>query len=245
DDSTSTAVIGWISFNCKNESWCATSSYQVKVKAALALPPTVSNLSSTFVDPCLQSRVPTLSWTTNAVDPHNYQIQIDTSPSFSSPIIDKKASDVIGSENSWAPPCNYCCDTYDEISFGEKTYYWRVRVYDENGTSTWATSTFTTKENCYPYSDFTISPLNPTVDVVVTFNNNSTCYSEGGCSSYFWDFGNGITSTTSGSPTTTYSSSGYKTVRLRVTDSNGYTCTTTKTFYVGSKLPWWKEIIPF
>ncbi|MCD6166700.1 hypothetical protein J7K19_08355, partial [bacterium] len=35
DDSTSTAVIGWISFNCKNESWCATSSYQVKVKAAL------------------------------------------------------------------------------------------------------------------------------------------------------------------------------------------------------------------
>ncbi len=245
DDSTSTAVIGWISFNCKNENWCATSSYKVKVKATFGPPPTVSNLSSTFPDPCLQSRIPTLSWTTTAVNPHAYQIQIATSSSFSSPIIDKKVSDVFGSENSWAPPCNYCCDTYDEISFGEKTYYWRVRVYDENGTSSWATSTFTTKKNCYPYSGFTISPLNPTVDVVVTFNNNSTCYSAGGCSSYFWDLGNGITSTTSGSPTTTYSSSGYKTVSLRVTDSNGYTCTTTRRFYVGSKLPWWKEIIPF
>jgi len=245
DDSTSTAVIGWISFNCKNESWCPTSSYSVKTSLSISSPPTVAGLSYSFPNPCLQSRIPTLSWTTNAKDPHDYQIQIAASPTFAPLIIDEKVTNVFGSNNSWTPPCNYCCDIppYNNISFGGGTYHWRVRVHDNNGTSTWATNTFITKANCYPYPDFTITPSKPKVDMTVTFNNNSSC--SAGCSSYFWDFGNGMTSTTSGNPTTTYSSSGYKTASLRVTDSHGYTCTTTKTFYVGSKLPWWKEIIPF
>jgi len=245
DDSTSTAVIGWISFNCLNESWCATSSYKVVTTLGASAPPIVSNLSYNFPDPCLQSRIPVLSWTTTAVDPHDYQIQIATSSSFSSPIVDEKATNVFGSSNNWAPQCNYCCDIfpYNNISFGGGTYHWRVRVHDSNGTSTWATSTFITKPHCYPYSDFSVSPSSPSIDAVVTFNNNSSC--DAGCSSYFWDFGNGITSTTSGSPTTTYSSSGYKTASLKVTDSNGNICTTTKTFYVGPKTPWWREIVPF
>jgi len=245
DDSTSTAVIGWISFNCLNESWCATSSYKVITTLGAFAPPTVSNLSYNFPDPCLQSRIPVLSWTTSAVDPHDYQIQIATSSSFNSPIVDEKATNVFGSSNNWAPQCNYCCDIfpYNNISFGGGTYHWRVRVHDSNGTSTWATSTFITKAHCYPYSDFSVSPPSPSIDAVVTFNNNSSCVA--GCSSYFWDFGNGITSTTSGSPTTTYSTSGYKTASLKVTDSDGNTCTTTKTFYVGPKTPWWREIVPF
>ncbi len=236
DDSTSTAVIGWISFNCLNESWCATSSYSVKTALNLNRPPKAVNLQAKSLDFCIGCYY-TFSWDFSDPDAGDnqsaYQVQIDNNSDFSSPEID--SGKVNSSSNSFAPVSPLSWNT---------TYYWRVKVWDSsNLDSGWINGSSFTTPFVYPSPNFTITPSKPSVDVVVTFNNSSLCADE--CISYFWDFGNGKTSATSGNPTTTYSSSGYKTVSLRVTDNNGHTCTTTKTFYVGSRLPWWKEIIPF
>ncbi len=247
DDSTSTAVIGWISFNCKNRDWCATSSY--KVKTSLILPPVVSNPTSSFEGACYQSRIPKLSWQVNTDQDYDYTIEIATTSNFSSPIVTVNVSST--QSTSWVPPlpCVGCCDVslYEEIKFGKNTYYWRVKVAKDGKKSNWATSTFETLLHCYPAPDFTPSPRTGTVGQVITFNNNSKCY--GSSCTYYWDFGNGkeLTQPTTTNATTTYDKTGKKTVKLRITDkdlNNAY-CETTREVIIQARLPWWKEILPF
>jgi len=151
---------------------------------------------------------------------------------------------------------------YQALSWGT-SYYWRVKVWDSgNLSSSWVNGpSFTTPAHSYPYPDFTLSPQNPAIGEVVTFTDYSECYSSpgntkyncsttepiGGSISYSWDFGNGQISTTKGDATTTYTTTGSKTVRLTITD-NSLTppddCDTTRQVTVTLPLPEYKEVPP-
>jgi len=131
------------------------------------------------------------------------------------------------------------------------TYYWKIKVKDINDNwSDWSdTSSFTTAIHSYPHPDFDISPTNPKVNQLVTFTDKSKCYSGGGeydCKngsgivSYWWEFGNGLTSSVKGDATTTYTSTGSKTVKLtiRVTEpSQVFSCDISKSINISIPLP--------
>ncbi|MBK9292072.1 MAG: hypothetical protein IPM52_10675 [Bacteroidetes bacterium] len=81
-------------------------------------------------------------------------------------------------------------------------------------------------------ADFTASPLTVCIGQPVTFTDNSSGTT--GTVTYSWDFGAGAspaTANTVGPHTVTYSTAGYKTVSLTITDDNG-TDTETKVDYI-------------
>jgi hypothetical protein len=276
DDNNNEAVVGWISFNSKNcdpngdgnpsdgPSECVEPGrdystnpipdYKVMTSLTFIPIPTVSNPTVSF-NPCSQSRIPTLSWQTNATMPYDYEIWIDNDPNFGSPEITETVSSTFGT--SWAPNCSYCCDIspYNSINFGGNTYYWRVRARNTGGEwSNWSGGSFVTKANCYPYPDFSFTPLHPSVNEVITFSDNSTCWNSSTnpvpCSSLKWDFNaaDGIDwdhpDATGASPTTTYPAYQTYTVTLRVTDSCNYSCERSRDISVGLPFPQWREVAP-
>ena len=160
DDSTSTSVIGWLSFNDKDyDGLAGTVDYQATT--TVNFPPTASNLSDSYTSPCIQSRIPALSWEANESGSYIYQVQIDLDGgSFASPKIDA-TSTFSGISGSWIPACNYCCLTEKDNILWNTTYDWRVRI-KVDGEETWSsyandTNGFTTSIHCYPYSYFLCS----------------------------------------------------------------------------------------
>lgn len=68
---------------------------------------------------------------------------------------------------------------------------------------------------------------------MVSFDAASSCDPDGGSiQSYHWNFGNGVTRTTSQDSTSEILPSGYNTVSLTVTDDEGATNTTYQAIYV-------------
>ncbi len=267
-------VVGWISFNCKEGgssggNICVRSNY--KVITGFPFAPVISNLSSSFGDPCAQSRIPTLSWQTDANSPsYDYEIQIDNQSDFSSPeVIDQ----VIGAptsppltSSSWAPAgCLGCCEVsfeedinnifhYNNISFGGGTYWWRVRDRKPGGPwSDWKTDSFVSKNNCYPAVDFTPSPDRPSIDEEVTLVNSSQVWTVG--KTYLWDIDVEGTADcvlpplclTTQNPIIKFTArglSGKNTVSLTVTDSSNYSCQDSRTVSTKLPLPDWIEVAP-
>lgn len=248
NDSSSTAVIGWISFNCKDRDLCATSSYKVYLTNP---PPTAENLSvdasSSFIicGETLGSRAK-FSW--SFVDPGDsqsaYQIQISTTSNFSSIFLDTGQVPSQSSEFLLQRPY------YPLLEWGQH-YYWRLMVWDSHGASSdWILGPeFDTPSHSYPTVDFSFKPQKPTINEVVEFINNSKCYTLEGtttCSSFSWTFvGGNPNSSNLENPTTTFITIGPHDVSLRVTDPENYQCTATTTIYATFPLPFWKEIPPF
>jgi PKD repeat protein len=273
NDATSTAVVGWISFNCKDRNVCATSSYKVYLTAPLNQPPSATNLQESFQYCCIQDGVGRMgmSWTYN--DPENTnqsaygiwvqqfiggtwvdKVYCEEIPTASPPSGGIGTSAVLIKLNPTAALCDYPSYVGD-IEYGRQTR-WRVKVKDGDGIwsdwTDWTTPT-TTADHAYPWIDFSWTPQNPTVGQVVQFYDQSKCYDTAGtttCSnstgdSFFWTFQNGNPlSSTSQNPTTTFSSVGSNLVTLRVTDSSGYWCEIQKTVTSTYPLPFWKEILP-
>jgi hypothetical protein len=260
DDSTSTAVIGWISFNCKNQNVCSNSNYKVFL---INQPPTVSNPYETqnccawgFFPQVAKGLAITLHWTYSDPDgdPRSaFEIWLDDSASFSDPKFNK-VFNISSSESSQSYVLNLLDDQegdwLNRLAWGT-TYYWKVRVKDSAGNwSDWSqVDSFTTPSHAYPYVDFTWSPQRPTVNQVVQFINLSECYNPSDniipCSSWYWTFQDGNPSfSTNQNPTTTFSSTGQKEVTLRVTDFSGYSCINSKVLQATYPLPFFKEIPP-
>ncbi len=84
-----------------------------------------------------------------------------------------------------------------------------------------------------PHADFVYSPPSPQVFETVAFNATSSYDLDGNVTSYFWDFGDGNT-TTLGIPLVTHVYTAYKeyTVNLTVTDNDGLTDSSIKTLTV-------------
>jgi hypothetical protein len=262
-------VIGWISFNCSNQGVCGTSNYKVITSFIFNQPPSATNLS---VDPpnstdyCGITGYPRVRLKWQFSDPGDsqsaYQIQVANSSGFSPLFLDTlKIISPTGQSQTFViqPP-------YSTL-FWNTTYYWRLKVWDSQDTpstdwivylnNTPPPESFTTAIHSYPYPDFTLSPQNPAIGEVVTFTDNSKCYSSpgnteyscstGGSISYLWDFGNGQTPTTKGNATTTYTITGPKTVRLTITDNSltpAGSCDTTRQVAITLPLPEYQEVPP-
>jgi hypothetical protein len=260
------AVVGWVSFNCKEGGIiggdiCTSSDYKVFTSFNFNRPPSVSGLNVNTGIYCSAYTPPiTLGWTFNDPDGDSqnaYQVQLATDPSFSSIAVD--SGKVNSSSISYSP----------SLAF-KTTYYWRIKVWDsKDDESPWAVyqdnnppaESFTTLRRP-PLPDFSAF-TNPSAKEIVYFTDKSTCWDAGGdylCKNninnrYVWDFGDDsfCDSNTDlncrGDVTHTYNSAGKYTVSLSVTDNvNGdiRTCTEKKDNYMDVQLPLpeYKEIPP-
>lgn len=82
-----------------------------------------------------------LNWNA-VVSSQNYQLQVDTTTSFNSPVRRNVVETYISSSSN----NNDTQEFIDDLFFGT-TYYWRVRAYITGDTSSWVQRSFTTNDN--------------------------------------------------------------------------------------------------
>ena len=247
DDSTSTAVLGWTSFNCADRGVCGSSPYKVMTSPIIPpnQPPYIESktVSESYCNVFAgQGRVD-FQWIYRDDDlDHQTQFDFrvndvnnvnDASPEIDRIVIVNPPNNLDGNTN------NQVVIVGSEINFNTP-YYWWAKVYDNQGNdSGWvAGPSFTTDAHAYPYPDFTHTPQNPSAGQVITFTDTSDCYSSPGNTEYdcqddslgviqyAWDFDydtppDFTDSYNEGDATTTYSqpkTPGYE-VRLKITDN--------------------------
>lgn len=222
-------------------------------------PPVTSSVRATEPNYCTSAPSAFVEWTYSDPDGHPqqyYQVQVDDTADFSSPVID-----------TLAVSCEACRSYLSPATLAFNTlHYARVRTWDNpTSVSPWATMTLCSGSGCqagntswrtpqhaYPSNiDFSWTPSNASVNQVVQFTNTAICYALGNtpaaCASWAWTFGDGGTGVLS-NPTHTYTSEGSFPVTFSVTDAQGYTCPQgtplTKTISIQKKIPVWKEVAP-
>jgi hypothetical protein len=139
------------------------------------------------------------------------------------------------------------------ISFGTS---YTIGLVASDGRNTTSTSTnFATPNNAYPRVYFVWDPERVVPNAPVQFcsvatsacggrvnsSNESKCF--GSSCSWSWNFINGSPSTSSQpNPQVTFSTVGYATATLTLTDNNGYSCSTSSNFRV--RRPWlfWEPV---
>ena len=115
---------------------------------------------------------------------------------------------------------------------GDKTV--SLTVTDNESATDSTTQTVTVSDsNSAPTASFSYSPTSPAPGETVTFDASGSSDSDGTIASYEWDFnGDGTTDATGQTVTTSYSTTGDKTVSLTVTDDDSATDSTTQTVTV-------------
>ncbi len=227
-------VVGWIHFKGTN--------YGVlgEVNACAGGAPSATNLSVSQPDYCVLGSAGFFSWTFQ--DPGDsqsaYQVQADNNSDFSSPEDD--SGKVSSAFQSYATPLG-------KLSYNT-TYFWRLRVWDSyDAESGWISgASFTTPLHAYPEVDFSWVPANPSQDEQAQFTDQSTVFGGSTKSAWSWTFQSGDPSGSSQqNPQAKFTSSGSKTATLQLTDSDGFSCQSSKTVNVQLPFPEWREIAPF
>lgn len=132
----------------------------------------------------------------------------------------------------------------------QQTYWWRITVTDSVGASdSYEGTPFDTPLHAAPSVDFTWVPVNPSIGEVVSFTDISVARGGATIATWNWSFTDGDPNSSSEqNPTTIFSSSGVKEVTLTATDSDGISCTESKTppegLQVNLPLPDVKEVEP-
>jgi hypothetical protein len=261
-------VIGWISFNCKNQNVCSTSNYKVYLITQPPSGPSVSNLQESFTYCGIQPGVGmmNLSWKYNDSQgksqiAYSLEVQQLIGGSWQTKVLCESISQSVpsGGQGTSAVyiksnPTSNLCDLpsyVGDIEYGKSTR-WRVKVENEDRIwSDWSEwKTITVADHAYPWVDFSWDPQMPIINQPVQFTNKSECYNSSGattpCSSFFWTFeGGNPASSNLENPTTTFTSWGSHQVTLKVTDSSGFWCDRSKSISTGYPLPFWREIPPF
>lgn len=205
--------------------------------------PSAENLTTNTLNYC--NLTGNLSWTFNDPDYQDsqtaYQIQVDNDPAFASPEID---TGKLNFSSSF-----YLLDL-KRLSY-DTTYYWHLKVWDRIGPeeSGWINgSSFITPKHQGPSADFnwTAGVLMDNDTVLVKFIDNSTVYGNATKSAWFWTFDNGSPlNAVSKNPSSSFPSSvSQSNVTLRTTDSDNYSCQTTKVVDITGLRNKLKEIIP-
>jgi hypothetical protein len=183
-----------------------------------------------------------LSWTfsdpEDGANQSGYQIQIDDSGSFSS--VNYDTGDVSSGIKE-----RYIA-VGSQIGFGS-TYYWRVRVRDSQGA--WSSyvsgSPINPPVHAAPEPSFTTSPEHPSAGEAVQFTSTSTTWGGASIVGYEWGFEGGTPSSSSAqSVAVTFVTEGDQAATLRVTDSDGISCSTESSLTIEQKLPDIREVPP-
>lgn len=248
-------VVGWISFNCLDSAVCGTSDYKVHIAGN---PPVVSDLGTNkdSINYCADSPLSiNLSWRFNDTEDGftqtAYKLKIVRS--------DGAVYDpgVITSSNTWVNGLyiNSIIPGFIRYNLGGETYSWEVTAYDSSGLSDGPElgSNFDFPLHKYPDVDF--GPPPPYLlmaNTLINFEDFSVAYGGAMIKKWEWDFGDGEPGSTvtikrppktSGNYDYTYTvNSDSYTVKLKVTDSSGYSCQTSKEVKV--PLPQWREVVP-
>ncbi len=249
----SDAVVGWISFNCNNPEsgdWCATADYSVKTTMSFNNPPIATPNNPQPLDYCYYSLPTQFSWNFSDIDPDDFQdyyrVQIDDNSDFFSPAVD--SGKVNSLSESFTPIYSFSYNA---------TYYWRVKVWDNNGAdSGWVNGpSLNTPLHALPQPDFSWSPESPSVNEVIQLFDESTCYDVSNnsisCSgnAFLWtlppeaEFVGTSTTETTENPQIKFNEAGSYDVSLQITDDIG-TCTKTKQITLSAALPEWEEKAP-
>ena len=235
-------------------------SYTSQSCAVASCPPSAVNLSAVQPDYCAAGPGAILSWLFSDPDAGDtqgaYQAQIDNNADFSSPAAD--SGKVSSASNSYST-------TAGALAY-DNAYYWRVKVWDNRDfESVWASgSSFSTPKHQYPVINFSWAPASPSTNESVQFADQSVVYGGATKSAWLWAFqdGNPVSSVLQ-NPTVKFTALGDKTIILRTTDSDGYSCSATN-IEIGSggtsgdggggsnpnalkvklPLPNWKEVAP-
>lgn len=248
--------IGWISFNGDNVAGGA--DYHVQLNTALNQSPTANNLTLGSCDYCIDFvgdvAYQSFSWLYSDPDNDNesqYQFQIANDSGFSSLQVDKTISGLdnpSGSTNSQTIQI-VSSPLSGQLTFNRQ-YWWRVKVWDsDNNDSGWKEGgVFTTSRHPWPLVNFSWMPSDPTMNEDVQLLDQSTVYGGATKSSWAWAVSDatyiGGTNNTTQNPMVRFSSEGDKLITLTVTDSDGFSCTATRSVSVNIALPSWKEISP-
>ena len=223
-------------------------------------PPTATNLKVVPSNACLVAPYYACSWT--YTDPDNddesqFLFQVDDNSDFSSPVIDRTIDiDFPSPSSNNQPAILSTIPSPDHILFNTK-YYWRVKVVDAYGmSSAWVNgASFITPLHHSPIVRFTNKPLRPIVHELTWFTDDSRCFDDsptgGDCAitsgdSFNWTFVNGNPATsTKEIEITEFTVPGTSSsAKLQVTDSDGFTCSLTKSIKVNFPPPIWKEVRP-
>ncbi|MFA5318509.1 MAG: PKD domain-containing protein [Patescibacteria group bacterium] len=241
-DSGETGV-GWISFNCANQSECGTSNYKVYINH----PPAAENLSSEISGGCAgQLLSATLGWgfsdNDSASSESAYEVEVRDSGGGLVLDTGKVAfaayQRIIGSGLAY-----------------NQNYDWQVRVWDNyNLASEWAEGNFTTPLHQAPDPDFTWGPssgvqgtsFSPSALEDVFFAGSATTYGGATIAEWDWVFADALpnASTTPNPGPIQFQSAGDKEVTLTVTDSDGLNCDITQNITSQMSLPIWEEVKP-
>jgi PKD domain len=200
-----------------------------------------------------------------------YRIQIDDNSDFSSLAVNYDTgagalNNPSGTVNSGSIAVD---NRFGDLYFGN-TYYWRVKVYDNQGdvsrwyyggtTITAPGTSFSTDAHAWPHPSFTFSPPTPLVNNPVSFTDASTCYdasnnpqscSTTGARTYTWTFGDSNTSSVKGNVSHSYTAAGTYATDLKICEGSNC-CNASDSTPVSSVIvktattvPTWKEISPF
>lgn len=211
-------------------------------------PPTVTPVSPQApADYCAAPYGWTLNW--NYSDPQGdsqaaYQVVIKDGGN-----VVKDTGQINSSSNSYAIPLG-------TLDFN-KTYSWTVKVWDNNSNqlSSGAINglNFSTIKHAAPAVLFSWAPTRPAKDEQVTFTDGTTVSGGSLKSSFLWTFPAEATllSSTNGSQAVAkFGASGAKSIRLKVTDSDGLQCEKSTgdngipSFNIGRGIPQFREIAP-
>ena len=249
-------VVGWLSFNSADPGAGGGSDY--RVHSVLNNPPTVDSLTDTPPADYCNGNTPNnifLGWQFNDTDPGDsqsaYQIEVtrlsDSTTATGSKVSSTAALIPVQQVNSDLANLGYGSNFiwYDPSESG---YTWRVKVWDlKDAESSWSSSdSFNTTKHQWPSVDFSWSPQEPSQEEDVLFADQSTVYDGAAKSAWSWAFEDGNpASSDEQNPTIQFTSTGDHQVTLQVTDSDGFSCQTSKTVGAQIKLPGWKEILPW
>ncbi len=223
-------------------------------------PPSATDLQVSQPDYCFSGPGGIFSWVFSGTDVGGnqsaYQVQIDNNSGFTSPEDD--SGKVISSSNSYATPLG-------KLSYNTN-YYWRLKVWDSrDAASSWIeyndpadpdgdgnSRTFTTPVHEYPGPNisgdwFNWSPYLPTANEDILFADQTQVYGVAAKSSWLWNFQNASpTASTLQNPTVEFLFAGNMSATLKITDSDGFSCTSPPAVIrVQLPLPEWEEIPPF
>jgi hypothetical protein len=210
-------------------------------------PPTATNLNKTDCDWCVNPFQFRLSWTFTDPDGDSQgakQIQVSRFSDFRQITFD--SGKVENSVQAYTIPA-----TGSGLEFN-KTYYWRLKVWDtKGGESNWINAPdsqkLVTPEHAYPDPDFSWQPENPDKDQPVQFTDQSRASGGARISRWSWTFQDGNPSTSQlQNPRVIFSTEGKKRVQLTVWDfPTNYSCSVEKEVKVGVFAPLWREIAPW